>query len=1105
MNDDRFEELLVAYDESLARGTLAQPSSVLDDPVLRQRLTEASACLNLLELAFPRRTSVSADEEFLVAADSQAETHPKTIGRFIIRRELGRGGHGVVFLALDPVLKREVALKVPRSEFFSSTETRLRFRREAEAAARLEHPHLVPIFEAGEVGPICYLVSAYCPGPTLATWLRDQSGRLAPIKAIQIVAPLADAVGAMHRQGILHRDLKPGNVILQSSASFSKTDAGPSETDQFLPRITDFGLAQFAEETEIHTRTGAVIGTPGYMSPEQAEGQRSQIGPATDVYALGVLLYELLTGRVPFQGATDLDTLRQIRDDDPLPLRKLRREISRDLETVVLKCLEKEPAQRYAHGDLLSAELRRLLRGEPIRARPVGVCGRTVRWCRRRPVIAGSIGTTLVALLALLALFVLRQQELSTYNGNLERLNGELLRAAQEADEQRQIAEGHARQVSEGLYAVHMTQAAQAVRAGDTRDAVNLLNGWIPRRTEPDLRGFEYGYLQQQLLARGREYLSTGSALYIVGRSPDRHLVAAAGKASTVWMFDENTGDLIRTIVTDQIEVNGVAFSPTARELATAGDDGTICFWNLDTGMLRLRVTAHPEKAYQVVYLDNGAALALCGSDRDIRIIDSRTGDAKYVLRGHASEVQSLILSRDGRTLYSTSSDFSARAWDLNQRTEREFYGSTQRTGPVDLHPQRPWIAIGNDSGTIEIRRLSGGEMVTSVEHLDQMKAVAWHPDGTLLAAGDRGGSIRLWKVHEDSTQVELTQAVVWHAHQGGVESLSWSANGQSLVSAGDDGRVAGWQIDSLLISELKSFPVARAIRQTLLPQTDLVVTSGEALRVWNWRTGEQISTLLHESTEFLTSSGDARLLAVTAAHGILRVFGGPSAPVADRFQELAAWDSGGYLSWVEISPDAQSIAVACWQEGESTAENEHSIWILSLPHLQQPRKLPPHLVSRMAYAPDGKRLALRNQPGLALWSLERDELLWEIRQPDAAWLTFSPDGTRLISRIDGRSVVVLDTADGSTLSRPVTHLAHISALALSRDGRTLATGDEDGVIRLSHIPTSRPLFDLPQAAQAVRSLAFSADGRSLICLCDGPQPNDPRRIVVYNAAEFSR
>jgi len=364
------------------------------------------AFLERMELVWPRLDcdrSTASDSDALETGNADAGSAAEVsdspcdaeaaieFGRFRILRSLGQGGAGLVFLAHDPVLQRDVALKVPRPEVLVAPVPRLRFLREGQAAAGLNHPNILPVHEAGQVGPVGYIASAYCAGPSLAEWLSEQD-RPVPIKlAVQWVARLADALHYAHSRGVLHRDVKPSNVLLEPAPP------GSPAALPFEPRLTDFGLAKQVEIDDGRTRTGVILGTPRYMAPEQADG-RDDVSPATDVYALGAVLYELLTGETPFRGDTNLEILQRIAHAEPASPQRLRGDVPRDLAAVVLRALEKEPRNRYATAADLAADLRRFLAGESTEARPLSAGVRSARWCRKHPATA-----VLAALLVVLA------------------------------------------------------------------------------------------------------------------------------------------------------------------------------------------------------------------------------------------------------------------------------------------------------------------------------------------------------------------------------------------------------------------------------------------------------------------------------------------------------------------------------------------------------------------------------------------------------------------------------------------------------------------------------------------------------------------------------
>ena len=394
VDDERLTVLLSACDDALAIGTFPIVTGDMPSADLRPRVERGVAFLVRLQQL--RRSPLAV-----------TPARPTTIDRFVIRRELGRGGFGIVYLAFDPRLGREVALKVPHAGAMTDLDSRRRFRAEAQAAAGLDHPNLVPVYEAGEIDDICYLVSDYCPGGTLAAWLGRHRELIAPDAAAALIETLAGAVQYAHDHGVLHRDLKPANVLIaagsrrQTADSNDKGNESPLHAAGCLPpavKVADFGLAKRLKAEGPETRTGIFVGTPSYMAPEQAVAYAA-VGPATDVYALGAILYECLTGRPPFQGDSALDTLEQVRSVDPIPPRRLRPKLPRDLETICLKCLEKEPSRRYAKAGQLANDLDRFRAGQPVTARRIGLTGRAWRWSKRWPVVAALAAALMVAVL----------------------------------------------------------------------------------------------------------------------------------------------------------------------------------------------------------------------------------------------------------------------------------------------------------------------------------------------------------------------------------------------------------------------------------------------------------------------------------------------------------------------------------------------------------------------------------------------------------------------------------------------------------------------------------------------------------------------------------
>jgi serine/threonine-protein kinase len=434
-----------------------------------------------------QRTEVRSDQ----APDRAAANLPAIPGYDSLAL-LGRGGMGVVYKARQRGLTRLVALKMILTGAHAGPQDLARFRREAEAVAHLSHPHIVQIHEIGDQAGLPYFSFEFVQGGSLAQKL---AGTPLPARqAAQLLETLAAAVDAAHERGIIHRDLKPANVLLTADGT---------------PKVTDFGLAKRLDAQAALTQSGAIVGTPSYMAPEQAEGKSKEIGPAADIYALGAVLYEVLTGRPPFKAATALETVLQVLNEEPVPPSRLVPKIPRDLETICLKAMAKVPARRYATSRALATDLRRFLKGEPIHARPVGRVERLWRWCQRKPAVAG--------LAASAALFLLAGTAFSSYFAIQAR------QQAQKADKKAAEALANARQADANAARTQQALEAEAKRRRQTRDALDMLSSqviddWLARQKEllPEHRSFlEKALASYEELARdtGQEEASrAGSA-----------------------------------------------------------------------------------------------------------------------------------------------------------------------------------------------------------------------------------------------------------------------------------------------------------------------------------------------------------------------------------------------------------------------------------------------------------------------------------------------------------------------------------------------------------------------------------------------------------------
>lgn len=425
-----------------------QPADNSDDEAIQKakkasedELSETAAFFPEHEKSFERETiherKAQLKEPTRPAIQAAEAAAPKQIAAYEIVAELGRGGMGVVYEARDLRLKRTVALKVILAGGHAGNSELERFQTEAEAVARLKHPNIVQVYETGEQDGRPFIALEYCPGGCLTDRLTGNTP--SPQESARLVASIADAMEHSHRAGVIHRDLKPGNVLFDTDGA---------------PKIVDFGLAKKLDEDEGHTRTGMVMGSLGYMSPEQASGKSGQTNHATDIYAIGAILYALLSGQPPFQAASVIETLNLVIQGEVVPIRRLNPACPRDLETICLKCLQKSVGNRYLNAAEIAADLRRFLNGEPILARASTPYEQIVSWMRRNPLPSIVAGTS-VLMLAILS---------ATFAGMAYR-NNRIIKTIQERDMRVQELRGDIQYADEVL----TNSCALATLTGETR------------------------------------------------------------------------------------------------------------------------------------------------------------------------------------------------------------------------------------------------------------------------------------------------------------------------------------------------------------------------------------------------------------------------------------------------------------------------------------------------------------------------------------------------------------------------------------------------------------------------------------------------------------
>lgn len=1071
-------ELLISEIQHLGQG-----GELVSFQEYRARFPEDQDVLAEAELEFRQeRTRVDEREQF--PAPPQRLRY---IGEYELLEEIAHGGMGVVYKARQTSLKRVVALKMILAGHLARPEDIVRFQQEARMAARLKHPHIVPVHEVGEFEGHHYFTMDLVEGRSLAEELREET--LAARKTAQIVQSLAQAVHYAHENNILHRDLKPANVILDAR-------------DQ--PHITDFGLAKITEretdETgEQLTATGQVLGTASYMSPEQASGKHNLVGPASDIYSLGAVLYACLTGRGPHLGDSAYETLQQVIDHEPLSPRLLNPGVPKDLETICFKCLRKEPHKRYGTADELAEDLARFIEGKPVKARPVGRITRICRLAKRNRGVAASLSLFIIALISgtTVSTYFALEADARATEANEAKTKALKAKAAAEASA-REARNSKRRADNEAMaaklerkwalwqtYKSRLQPMREAWEEKEFGQLQRLLDESVPAKHESDFRGWEWYFFQDEVNRRFRRIKPKSAKFIYAEWSADGKYLALRRDDGAIEIRDSTNFGVVQILKGDKFEK--LAWHPSKHLLAACANESRVEIWDAISGA-KLPTLSAPNVINAwgfnrgLAWSHDGTQLALGGYNR----IDVWANDGTHL-----------------KTLKSVQT----------------------RVRDLDWHPDGIRLGAGGTSVVAAVNVNKDKAIWTQHHHRVPVFDVEWDPSGKRLAAswGWPARRIRIYDQTGDSTELPQISAII--------SSLSWGATSNAIISSDNNANIHHWGLESNSLVRQSRYDASGILSCDFCVKTGQLVSvaaSGDATIAHGekqpdfvfqkqlyenageilWSASEDIIACLNSNKIIFVDIHESEVIrTVDAAKG--QVFDAmdwhPQRPwlaIQDRrgciividvrtgrrlFDEKgSSWDFNWSIKW---SPNGKYLAAGSGQTLYPGQRGCVDIWdfrsgkkVASLGTMR-PR-------TQVSWSSDSRCIAIGafSDKQLEFWNIGEREPFAKIRIGFTTWRIAFNSNSRMVAVATTKGpVLVLDVKTESVHHELIGNFRKLITMSWSPDGRRLLGTTGLGILHLWDSATGDKLLTIGKEDDIGNLACWSPDGQRIVtCSHDG-------------------